>query len=398
VKKPFEKSCDRSPDTSPDRSVILFCVALAATSCAPTYANGYQETLARGLAAENAGRYEEAAEDFRKAAELGDRYKDRDEARLLQAHAYERLNRLDDAEKTYAAIVKEGGGRYQAVRAEFARARVETMRHGSDKGDAFMIAAVKNHPTSGLARHAMMRMLDPIEENKGPDAALAWLKGFEPAAKGNDLEEEVSYEEGLVLFRAGRYKEARDVFIAQARAHPYPHGSLTDDAYYQASLLAEELGNVDQAISLLIEMMKPTEAAYAGSSYERPRFPEAQFRIATIVRDKVHDRERAKREFRKACSEHSASRFCDDALWDEARLEREDHEDDKACQAMHRLIESRPDSRYVACAHALCESIAENPKCHDYILRDLRGEAPPPDAAPDEDAPPPKLMPAPLPN
>lgn len=378
--------------TSTTRALLLFVAA--ASGCAPSYANGYQEALARGLAAQNAGRYEEAAKSFHEAAALGDRYKDRDEARLLEAHAYERLGKLALAEKTYARIVEEGGGRYQAIRAEFARAKLVTKWQGPEKGDELMLAAVKHHPTSGLSRAAMRRMLDPIEHEKGPDAALAWLKALEPAAKGNDLEEEVAYEKGLVLFRAKRYAEARDVLVASARAHPYPHGSLTDDAYYQASLLEEELGNPDRAIELLREMMKPIEVAYAGSSYERPRFPQAQLRIATLLRDAKHDREGAKKAFRAVCSEHSATRFCDDALWAEARLEVDDKEGDRACESMNLLRKIRPESRYFACAHALCPAIAEDAKCREYVLRDLRGEKRPEDP----DAPRPGLEPAPMPQ
>ncbi len=376
-------------------SVLLLSLTLV--GCAPSYANGYREALARGLAAQNAGRYEEAAAAFKKAAKLGERYKDRDEARLLEGHAYEHLGRFEEAEKTYDAIVREGGGRYQAIRAEFARARIVTERKGASAGDKLMLAAVKHFPSSGLSRHAMMRMLEPIERDKGPDAALAWLRALEPFARGNDLEEEVAYEEGLVLFRASRYKEAYDVFVASARAHPYPHGSLTDDAYYQASLLAEELGDVDQAIALLREMMKPSEAAYAGSSYERPRFPQGQMRIAMLYRDKKHDRAAAKRELRAVC-DRSATRLCDDALWSKARLELEDHEGDQACESVHLLAKLRPESRYIVCGHALCSGIPESAQCREYILRDLRGENPPDESLTDESGARKKLEPAPMPQ
>lgn len=299
---------------------------------------------------------------------------------------------MAQADKTLARIVDEGGGRYQAVRAEFARAKLVTKWKGHDEGDALLLAAVKRHPTSGLTRHAVRQMLSSIEEEKGPDAALAFLRSLEPVGKGNELEEALAYEEGLVLFRAERYAEARDMLVATARAHPYPHGALTDDAYYQASLLAERLGDVDQALALLREMMKPAEAAYAGSSYERPRFPQAQLRVAKLLRDAKRDREGAKRAFRAVCTERSASRLCDDALWSEARMEVDDKEGDRACEAMNLLRKVRPESRYAPCAHALCPAIADDDKCHAYILRDLRGESPP-----SEDGPK-KLEPEPIPQ
>ena len=41
---------------------------------------------------------------------------------------------------------------------------------------------------SGLARHAVRRMLEPIEHDKGPDEAIKFLRSFEDIAKGTDLD------------------------------------------------------------------------------------------------------------------------------------------------------------------------------------------------------------------
>ncbi len=303
-----------------------------------------------------------------------------DEARLLEGHTFELAGKWADAEAEYAQTAKEDGGRYQGIRAEFAAARVEEEHGDKATGDRMMVDAIRAHPSSGLARHALMRLSEPIETSKGPDEALKFLASFADIAKGTDLDEEIAYEAGLVMFRAGRFEAARDAFVKEARAHPYPTGSLTDDAYYQAARIEEHLGHFDPALALLAEMLSPMEAAYTGSSYERPRFPEAQYRIARIWLDDKHDRARAKKELRKVHDLHGASRLVDDSLWLEAELEAKDGETSAACETTTLLVTSSPDSRYVRCVHELCPSASAAAKpCADYIERELRGEARPAD-------------------
>ena len=53
------------------RVVGAAALAVLASSCAPTYAEGYEAALASGLRAQNAGRWEEAAREFDRAAKLG---------------------------------------------------------------------------------------------------------------------------------------------------------------------------------------------------------------------------------------------------------------------------------------------------------------------------------------
>ncbi|MFO0617407.1 MAG: tetratricopeptide repeat protein [Polyangiaceae bacterium] len=358
------------------RLALVLGVALGC-GCAPTYANGYQEALARGLAAKNAGRYEEAIAALEEAANLGERYKDRDEARYVEGTLYEKMGKWEEASATYARVATESGGRYQGVRSEFARAEVEQQHIDKERGDALMIEAVRRNPSSGLSRHAVRRMVGPIEKDQGPDAAIQFLHRFTDVAKGTDLDEELLYEEGLILFRAGKHAEARDLFIASARNHPYPLGALTDDALYQAALCAEVLGDYDQAIALLVELLGPMESAYAGSSYERPRFPEAQYKIAMLYLTRKHDRARAKKELRKMLTDHNASRFVDDALWLEGRLELKDGETAAACDSMDELLglsrdDGRPPSRFTRCLQLLCPSMPAGDKpCADYISREL---------------------------
>lgn len=344
-----------------------------ATGCAPSYAAGYEDALAAGLRAQNGGRWEEAADRYAKAADLGDRYKDRDEARLLQAEAFERLERWDEAEATYRRVERESGGRYQGVRAAFALGRLVRERRGFEAGAAETLAAVRRYPSSGLVRHAVKRLLDSVETDKGPEAALEWLEPVRKSLSGTEAEEAVAYEHGKLLARCGRKEDAIRALLEEARKFAYPSGSLTDDAYYVASLFLEDVGRPREAIAVLEEMMAPSEAAYAGSSYERPRWPQGAYRIAVLYRDALKDHARARVELRRTYDLHRTSRIADDALWQLARLEQSDGDQAAACRSAQTLKEDKPDSRYLRCVQLVCPTMpAAERACPDY-LRETMG-------------------------
>jgi tetratricopeptide (TPR) repeat protein len=351
---------------------LLFPLAALMMSCAPTYAEGYQAAFDEGLRAKNAGRWQEAAVSFDKAADLGARYKDRDEARLLYAEALERMEKYDEAEAAYRKVETESGGRYHGQRAAFAVGRIVWEQRGFEAGSAETLRAVRTYPQSGLVRHAVKRLLDHVEETQGPEAALAWLTPIEKELHDTEAGEAVTYEYGTLLARCDRKEDSLKALLALARAHPYPHGSLTDDAYYMASLRLEELGRPKEAVAVLEEMVAPFEAAYLGSSYRRPRWPEGAFRVAVLWRDKLNDRPRAKREFWRVYNEHFTSRFTDDALWEVARMERDDKKEDEACRALTVLKEKKPDSRYNNCLHLLCSKLERGPRgCSRKVVEDL---------------------------
>jgi len=340
-------------------SPVARCVfLLLLVACAPTYAPGYQEAFSAGLRAQNAGRWAEAAELFAEAGALGDRYKDRDEARLLQAEALEKLGKNAEAEAVYRRVERDSQGRYQGQRAAFALGRLVWETRGFEAGSREMLAAIRKYPTHGMVRHALKRMIMHVEDERGPEAALAWLEPIAASLEGTEAEEAATYERGGLLARVDRKGDAVGVLLAQARKYRYPAGSLTDDAYYVASLFLEDLGKHREAVDVLREMLAPTEAAYGGASYRRPRFPQAQYRIAVLYRDRFGDRDGAKREFWRVYTDHETSRQTDDALWQKARLEAEDGQQKDACATLDVLADKKPDSRFVRCARLLCPTAA----------------------------------------
>ena len=172
----------------------------------------------------------------------------------------------------------------------------------------------------------------------------------------------------------GDLEQARGRLLATARAHPYPHGSLTDDALWRASQVAERMGKFELAVADLRELLSAREEA-TGGSYERPRFPEAQMRVAELYRDKLRDLAAARREFRAMYRTHNTSVLADDAMWNEALIAWRQGDGEAACDIGEELPERFPESRYRRCVSQLCPALAAKTRtkreCPRYIREQL---------------------------
>ncbi|MEJ7731887.1 MAG: tetratricopeptide repeat protein [Polyangiaceae bacterium] len=245
--------------------------------------------------------------------------------------------------------------------------------------------AARRNPTHGLARHALVRVARHAGDvGGGEDATLAWLRAARPTWDGTELEQVIEYEIALCLERQERLPEARDAFLFTARAHPYPFGGLTDDAFWHAAEIETKLGQHQRAIDLLRELLRGRESpSHTVGSYERPRFSQAQMRIAEITRDGLRDMPRARAEFHRVFTDHPTSILRDDALWAEALLARDANDGSAACRAMSLLVDGLPESRYVRCARLVCASTkvaeaatdapAARRECPTYLAEQARG-------------------------
>jgi tetratricopeptide (TPR) repeat protein len=326
-----------------------------------------------GQRAQHAGRYDEAARHFDEAAGKAARVKDRDEARFLQGRSLERAGRWADARGVYEKLVGEPGPR--TARAEFEIARIEIDHGDAARGLELLFAAARKNPLHGLARSAIKQLAAAAEEEGGEEARLAWLTKRAPELKGTALEQLMDYEAAISLERLGRTELARDAFLGTAARHPYPFGAFTDDALWRAALLEVELGRPKEAIDHLRKLLAPREVSTQLGSYERPRFSEAQLKIAEIYRDKLKDRAAARRELRKLYASHKTSTLRDDAMWAEAVILFEDKDQSEACDVMARLTLEHPDSRYARCARVVCPTApASKRECAAYIVRELKGD------------------------
>jgi tetratricopeptide (TPR) repeat protein len=333
--------------------------------------------MAAGQRAYHAGRYAEAEASYARAEDAALRLTDRDEAMLLVARMQEHEGHLDDARASYDRIVNAVPPGPRVVRAAVAAALILVHQGKEGEGYARLLDIAKKHPEHGDARTAMLRVLDHENEIGGPKGELAFLKREQPAFLKTELETFFDYRIAKATAESGDVTGGRDLLIAHARAHAYPFGPYTDDAFTRAADIEIDLGHFKEAIALLKEMLAPLEHSEIPGSYERPRFPDGQWKIAEIYRDKLHDHAAARREFHRLYTDHKYTKLRDDALWEEAKLAVADGDAGDACDLVAKITSEMPDSRYVRCSRELCKT-ANVPKdsreCPAYIVRGVRGE------------------------
>lgn len=345
-------------------SVVL--TALAACSSAPT--TQYRASKGAGDRAYSSGRYEEAAAAYASAKTAADRPRDVAEALYLEASSFQRMRAYDRARPVYQRLVAEQPQSNFARRAAFDLADLEIDAGNVDQGYEQYRTLVTSQPNDGLARRALDRYASHLAENGGDP--IAWLRSTLPAIEKTELDETARYALAGYLEKASDDAGARDAYLDCATRHPYPKGALFDDSLWHAARLDEKLGHPELAIEHLKRMLAAREVSTMTGSYERPRFSPAQFRIAILYRDALRDRAAARREFHRLYAEHTTSILRDDALWEEAKLAKDQGSTADACALTATLSKDFPTSRYAPCAQALCPSAAASDKrCHGYLVR-----------------------------
>ncbi len=354
-------------------AALLLATALGLGACGPSYGEAFLHPFRAAQRAYGAGRYQEAAQRFEQAARQASRLKDRDEAYFMQARMYERLERWDLVQATYRRLIELSPRGPRTPRAVFEVAEVEIAHGDASRGWRLLRDGIERYPNHGSSRRALTRWVEHTAAAQGEEQLVAQLDRWLTTFAGTDLEQQVKVERGRSLVRSGKLDEARQQLVRAAREHPYPKGSLTDDALLQAAEIAEELEDYRQAIADLRELLSTRERA-SGGSYERPLYPVAQMRIARLYRDRLGDRAAALRELRTMVTDHPDSILVDDAMWEAALLSRELGDHDAVCDLAEDLRERQPPSRYRRCVHELCptvKAVAGERPCPRYLSRQL---------------------------
>lgn len=364
------------------RAMLLTAVvvALPLSGCA-SGKGAYEKSMASAERAKTSGRYDEAAASYGEAAKGAKKTGDRDEALYLQAATLAQAGRTEEAKQALDDLTAKSPKGQRAERAALDRAMLEIESGNEEKGYQMLEAAILAKPTM-LARRAIRKLLDH-EEEKGKGRALAWLKDKAPKLAGAELQEDADYLTATWLERGGELQAARDGYVACAKTHPYPKGSLFDDAWFHAASLDVKLSQPALAVDHLRAMLKAREVSTLGQgSYERPRYAAAQFEIAKITRDQLKDRKRAREEFHKVFSDHKTSVLRDDALFEEILLARADGDRTGVCGLTETLVKELSTSRYAACSRELCSEVAPpaGATCREYVKARIEGRELFPDA------------------
>jgi tetratricopeptide (TPR) repeat protein len=346
--------------------------ALLLLACGSPAPPAYARETKQAEEARRRGQHLAAAEHYQRAASAAAKPRDAEEARYRAAHSYARAGSTERAATIYRELAAQGPDAERRARADFALAELE-LDHGRERvGHTLLAAAIRRHPSSGLAARALRTHLQYLRAQGGPDAVLDYLAVQRQSLHRSELAEALEYLRARELDDAGRTAEARDAYLACAGRFPYPSGAYWDDALYRAAEKELALGAPQRALGHLQRLLSEQETAAITGSYQRARYAEGQLLIARIYRDTLRDPERARSELRKVWLNHPTSRLVDDALFQEATLARQTGDEAGSCAPLQIIVRELSDSRYAPCAHLLCPRLAPLPgrDCHDYIKRE----------------------------
>jgi TolA-binding protein len=348
---------------------LLFLAA-----CAPQRGASYDRALAEAVRAETHGRFREAAERYDAAAKEAKVPRDGAHARYLAATMVLRAGDLAEARTRFDTIATAEPTTADSAIAAYHAAEMRIAAGDAD-GWSRLEAFLHHFPDSGVARPGLHHLLRHEDELHGPAHTIERIRELQRSLGGTELGEALAYQIALRLTLLGQPQAARDAFVDVATRWPYPSGALFDDALFRASELDEKLGKYTDAIADLERMLEEREDTTLVGSYQRPRYGAAILRIATLYRDRLHDKERARDAFHRLYADFKTSPWRDDALWQEAELWREDGDTGTACARLATLADDFPDSRYIPCAMARCPRVKRSDKsrapktCHGYIER-----------------------------
>jgi len=359
-------------------STLGWVLVLGVCACARQHSTPFLNERAAAERHYANGHYAEAAEAWHQVAKDAEHRDDRTEALYRAAAAHQRAGDLEAARASYREVLELAPEGARAARAAFELAWLDIEHGDTRRGEQALLSVTVRYQDSALAGRAFSGLLKRLEARGGPQAALALIDQLRPKIHQPELAEQIRYAQGRLLRTTGQTERARRAFLELARDFPYPQGAYWEDALWHAADIERSQGNPQAALGHLERMLAEVEPAHFQGSYARPRYAEAQYRIAEIYRDDLAQPERARREFRKVFDEHPTSLLRDDALWQEALIGRAAHDSNASCDPLKRLVTQLPDSRYAPCALLLCPSVpraAPERSCRGYIRRTLESPA-----------------------
>lgn len=352
--------------------VWLLSLATLCWACGTGSLSAFAKDRAAAERSYAAGRYQQAAQHWEAAASHAKTPGWARKARHRQALSLLRGGDWQAAQAVLSQLATEKSS--LAPRASYDLALLEIEHEQRAAGTARLRRLLTTDPESNVAGIVLRHYLTLTEDERGAVGVLAEIAALLPTLSSTTLDEPLRFEQARQLAKTQQTESALAAYLELAKRHPYPYGAHWDDALWHAAALEEQRGNPRAAIAHLERMLKARESSDFVGSYERPRYGEARFRLAELIRDELHDPARAREEFWRLFKRHPNSLLRDDALWEAAKLAHAQGDAAGACSLLHTLQGDLSESRYVACAPLLCASLASGAshrRCAPYIANSL---------------------------
>ncbi len=287
-----------------------------------------------------------AAAHYRHAERAATREKDRREAAYRRARALWRGGRSGAAaalfERLFRTGAEQGARSVRAARAGLDLGLLRRQAGADDQALQCWGQLIRRFPRTPMAAVGLERAVTLLHHERGPRAALQWLRAHASTAPPrSELAEERLWLLGVLQAELGRATDAQASWRALLRRFPPPRGRRWDEALWHLADLAERTGRLREAIAYLHRLAEQHEPTHLIGSYTRARMPAAWLRAADLTA-RLGRREEADGLYLRFVSRFADSRLRDDALLAAARLWLPAGDIERACARLKAASDVRP--------------------------------------------------------
>jgi len=369
-------------DTRMRSFALAIAFASTLTGCgAPARGPEYDRLLAAARRHHHDGRFNEAARAYEQAARVAWVPRDSEFARYESALADARAGNVAQAAAALRSIADATpAGAYSA----HATLKLADLLAASSETESteLLERLVVRFSDSGSAQSALTRLLQRDRESRGPHAALDRLETLWPNVQRRAIAQHVAYQRAKLLEELGRQAEAREAYLAVVDRWFDDHGSLSDDALYRTAEIDIANKHFDSALALLTRLASQRESAWFIGSYDRPRYVQAEMRIAWLQEHVFKDLKAARHALERVEKNFPNASVLDDVVWRQAMLWRSEGNEARVCETLRKLTLLTPNSRYIPCIPHECANVPRPANstaplaCHGYLLREQTSDTP----------------------
>lgn len=301
----------------------------------------HAEALEAGNRLERENHAAEAAEAYAKAANLAERPRTRDWAAYRQARQLEKAGDRQAAVELYLAIAERDPGGEMASRCIYYAGRMAFEDDDVDTGLARMRRVAVEYHHKGLAPQAVRRAVQRLADDRGDDAAIAWLRELEAEVRGTDVGDSVLFRWAMIEKERGNWQQALERLDQLDSLYQYPESTIWDDAMWEAGQIANEHGEHQRALRYLRTLVSWRENSIATGTYYTDWTDDAQLLIGRILLEELDQPDEAISAF-ELLATFPDSTLADDGLLWAARAQLTRGDSRRACRTLDRLLRDFP--------------------------------------------------------